>query len=199
MVSDNYGLKRSDLWKTFVMASNDGLLSGFREKRWSGAEKWRGWLDQDALSDLSLEHSLILFRASGSRGIKAFNDNKVDDIRESLDFLLYDPVSLEGRFAECVARDGAYHCDGFNKELVTYLLCLKEPSLFGMWQPYVARALRMFGNCPVNFGKGHMGLAYLDLLDALTEVRHVTGLSDFISVDEYCYAITRQVRSIHNN
>ena len=191
MVSDNYGLKRSDLWKTFVMASNDGLLSGFREKRWSGAEKWRGWLDQNTLPYLSLEHSVVMFRASGSKGIKAFGANKIDEIRESLDFLLYDPVSLEGRFAECVALDGAYHCGGFDKEFVTFLLCLREPSLFGIWQPYVVKALKIFGNCPLNFGKGHVGLAYLDLLDALMEIRRVTGLPDFISVDEYCYAITR--------
>ena len=132
-----------------------------------------------------------MFRASGSKGIKEFGANKIDEIRESLDFLLYDPVSLEGRFAECVALDGAYHCGGFDKEFVTFLLCLREPSLFGIWQPYVVKALKIFGNCPLNFGKGHVGLAYLDLLDALMEIRRVTGLSDFISVDEYCYAITR--------
>jgi len=189
--SDNYNLKRSDLWQTFLTVSSNGLLAGFRKKRWGEFEKCRGWLDQNALPYLSLEHSLVLFRASGSKGIKAFGANKIDEIRESLDFLLYDPVSLEGRFAECVALDGAYHCVGFDKGLVTFLLCLKEPSLFGIWQPYVVKALKIFGNCPVNFGKGHMGLAYLDLLDALMEIRRVTGLSDFISVDEYCYAITR--------
>ena len=191
MVSENYNLKRSDLWQTFLTASNDSLLSGFRKKRWGEFERWRSWLDQDALPDLSLEQSLVLFRASGSRGIKSFKDNALDEVRDSLDFLLYDPVSLEGRFAECVNHDGAYHCVGFDKEFITYLLCLREPALFAIWQPYVIRALKIFGNCPVNFGKGHMGLAYLDLLDALTEVRRATGLPDFISVDEYCYVITR--------
>ena len=191
MGSDNYNIKHSDLWQTFVTVSSNGLLAGFRKKRWGEFEKWRGWLDQNTLPYLSLEHSLVMFRASGSKGIKAFGANKIDEIRESLDFLLYDPVSLEGRFAECVALDGAYHCGGFDKEFVTFLLCLREPSLFGVWQPYVVKALKIFGNCPLNFGKGHVGLAYLDLLDALMEIRRVTGLPDFISVDEYCYAITR--------
>jgi len=189
--SDNYNIKHSDLWQTFVTVSSNGLLAGFRKKRWGEFEKWRGWLDRNTLPYLSLEHSLVMFRASGSKGIKAFGANKIDEIRESLDFLLYDPVSLEGRFAECVALDGAYHCGGFDKEFVTFLLCLREPSLFGIWQPYVVKALKIFGNCPLNFGKGHVGLAYLDLLDALMEIRRVTGLPDFISVDEYCYAITR--------
>ena len=88
MVSEKYNLKRSDLWETFLTASNDPLLAGFRKKRWGEFEKRRSWLDQDALPDLSLEQSLVLFRASGSRGIKSFKDNELDEVRDSLDFLL---------------------------------------------------------------------------------------------------------------
>ena len=143
-----------------------GYLANYRRRRWSRFAEYRIWLVQEALAGLSWDHALTLFRSSAARGIKEFRTNQLEEVRDALDFLLYDTITLEIRFAECAGSGGSYHLPGWSKEFVSYLLCLRDPSLFGIWQPYVPRALRLMGKGPPNLGKGHLGLGYLDLLDA---------------------------------
>ena len=180
------------LWETYREAANGGYLAEYRRLRWSRFAECQIWVEQEALAGLSWDQGLTLFRSSGARGIKEFRTNQLEEVRDALDFLLHDTIGLEGRFAECAADGGSYHLPGLDKEFVSYLLCLRDPSLFGIWQSYVPRALRLMGWCPPNLGKGHLGLGYLDLLEALQRVRHETGLADFRGVDEYCYAVTRR-------
>ncbi len=180
------------LWDVYREAANRGYLAEYRRRRWSRFAECRAWLSQEELVGLSWDQVLTLFRSSGASGIREFQTNQLEEVRDALDFLLYDTITLEIRFAECAASGGSYHLPGLGKEFVSYLLCLRDPSLFGVWQSYVPRALRLMGKCPPNLGKGHLGLGYLDLLDALQGVRRETGLDDFRGVDEYCYAITRR-------
>ena len=183
-------------WEVYREADNQGYLAEYRRLRWSRFEEIRFWLTQEALAQLSWDQALTLFRASGARGIREFRTNQLEEVRDSLDFLLYDTITLEGRFAECASKEGSYHLPGMGKEFLSYLLCMREPQLFGIWQTYVPRALRLLGKCPPNLGKGHLGLGYLDLLDALQGVRREAGLADFPAVDEYCFAVTRRYRPL---
>ena len=182
------------LWETYRETANRGYLAQYRRQRWSRFAECRIWSGQEALAGLSWDQGLTLFRSSGASGIKEFRSNQLEEVRDALDFLLYDTITLEVRFAECAASGGSYHLPGMGKEFVSYLLCLRDPSLFGIWQTYVPRALRLMGLCPPNLGKGHLGLGYLDLLDALQRVRQETGLADFRGVDEYCFAVTRRYK-----
>ena len=184
------------LWETYRETANRGYLAQYRRQRWSRFAECRIWLGQEALAGLSWDQGLTLFRSSGASGIKEFRSNQLEEVRDALDFLLYDTITLEIRFAECAARGGSYYLPGWGKEFVSYLLCLRDPSLFGIWQTYVPRALRLMGKCPPNLGKGHLGLGYLDLLDALQRVRQETGLADFRGVDEYCFAVTRRYKPL---
>ncbi len=181
-------------WQFYRETANLGYLAEYRRRRWSRFAECQNWLAQEALAGLSWDQGLTLFRSSGASGIREFRTNQLEEVRDALDFLLYDTITLEVRFAECAASGGSYHLPGLGKEFVSYLLCLRDPSLFGVWQSYVPRALRLMGKCPPNLGKGHLGLGYLDLLDALQGVRRETGLDDFRGVDEYCYAITRRYK-----
>ena len=192
MATKSGAAKPLGLWETYREAVGRGCLAEYRRRRWSRFDECRIWLEQEALAGLSWDQARILFRSSGARGFREFRTNQLEEVRDALDFLLYDTITLEIRFAECAAIDGSYHLPGLDKELVSYLLCLREPSLFGIWQSYVPRALRLMGKCPPNLGKGHLGLGYLDLLEALQRVRQETGLADYRGVDEYCYAITRR-------
>ena len=192
MAGESGATKHLGLWETYREVAHRGYLANYRRRRWSRFAEYRIWLVQEALAGLSWDHALTLFRSSGARGIKEFRTNQLEEVRDALDFLLYDTITLEIRFAECAGSGGSYHLPGWSKELVSYLLCLRDPSLFGIWQPYVPRALRLMGKGPPNLGKGHLGLGYLDLLDALQGVRQETGLADFRAVDEYCYAVTRR-------
>ena len=196
MAAESGATKPLGLWKAYREAADRGSLLEYRRRRWSRFAECRDWLTQEALAGLSWDQALTLFRSSGARGIKVFQTNQLEEVRDALDFLLYDTIMLEGRFAECADSGGSYHLPGLGKEFVSYLLCLRDPSLFGIWQPYVLRALQLMGKRPSNLGKGHLGLAYLDLLDALQGVRQETGLTDFREVDEYCYAITRRYKPL---
>ena len=196
MAADSGAAKPLGLWETYRETANRGYLAQYRRQRWSRFAECRILLGQEALAGLSWDQGLTLFRSSGASGIKEFRSNQLEEVRDALDFLLYDTITLEVRFAECAASGGSYHLPGMGKEFVSYLLCLRDPSLFGIWQTYVPRALRLMGLCPPNLGKGHLGLGYLDLLDALQRVRQETGLADFRGVDEYCFAVTRRYKPL---
>jgi hypothetical protein len=163
-------------------------------RRWRQAGEWAAWLGQEALAILTEDQALALYRASGGRRTAQFRINPIAEVRDSLDFLLYDTIKLESRFAECAAADGAYKLAGAGKELASYLLCLREPGLFAPWRPYTERALRRLGMYPATLKQGHLGLRYLDLLDALQSVRQQLALGDFRWVDSFCYAVGQSNR-----
>ncbi|MBM3941848.1 MAG: hypothetical protein FJ316_02775 [SAR202 cluster bacterium] len=166
-------------------------LAQLGQRRWAQAAEMAAWLTQDALSQLSLEQVLALYRAAGGRRVAEFAANPIAEVRDSLDFLLYDNVTLEGRFAECAAEDGAYKLAGAGKEFVSYCLCLRDPSLFAPWRSYTEQALRQLDLYPPALRRGHLGLRYLDLLEALQTVMRRHGLADFRAADDFCYAIAR--------
>ena len=138
-----------------------------------------------------MDQARSIYRAAGGARSRQFQTNPIEEIRDSLDFLLYDTITLEGRFQECASEQGGFRLAGAGKEFTSYLLCLRDPSLFAIWSPYVERALRVLDMYPSTLKKGHLGLRYLDLLDALQAVKRLAGLIDFPAVDEFCYAVTR--------
>ena len=172
-------------------ALESGALDSYRRRRWSRAAEFSGWLEQDALTVLSPEQALRLYRASGGRESAAFSANPIEDVRDSLDFLLYDTIKLEGRFDECVAPEGAYKLAGAGKEFVSWLLCLRSPSLFCVWNSNSERMLRRAGLSPSAMKRGPAGIRYLDLLEALGRLGAQAGLPDFIAVDEMSWLSTR--------
>jgi hypothetical protein len=90
-----------------------------------------------------------------------------------------------------MGEEGAYKLAGAGKEFVSYLLCLREPTLFGVWNSNVERALRLLGLDPGTLRRGLWGLRYIDLLDALQGVLRRFRLADFAEVDQLAYWLTR--------
>jgi hypothetical protein len=105
--------------------------------------------------------------------------------------LLYDTITLEARFAECASDQGAFNLAGASKEFISYLLCLKSPGLFAVWNSASERTLRRLGLLTASMTRGHLGLGYLEVLDALARVRQRLGLEHYQQVDEFCYFISR--------
>ena len=179
------------LLESYRRAVKCGELDLYQKRRWRRAGEYAAWLAEPALPLLTMDQALSIYRAGGSGRIRQFQTNPIEEIRDSLDFLLYDTITLEGRFQECASEQGAYRLAGAGKEFTSFLLCLRGPSLFGFWSAYVERALRTLDMYPPTLGKGHLGLRYLDLLDALQGVKQLASLPDFPAVDEFCYAVTR--------
>ena len=179
------------LRETYVSTAQSGQLVAYWKKRWHRSDEFAGWLAEARLPALSMEQAIALYRASGGGRSGDFKANSIDEIRDSLDFLLYDTIKLEGRFDECVSPEGAYRLAGAGQGFVSYLLCLREPNLFGLWNNQAECMLKALGSYPDTLRKGHWGLRYIDLLDVLQRVRMQMGLADFREVDQFAYWLAK--------
>ena len=179
------------LQEIFVLDVDDPRNQAYRRKKWLRSAEFHGWLQENALPDLDIEQALDLFRASGGRDIAGFKTNAIEDIRDGLDFLLYDNIKLEGRFDECAAPEGAYRMAGAGREFPSYLLCLSNPGLFAVWNANAEGLLKQAGLLPASIKRGPMGIRYLDLLEALNKVRTRSGRRDFREIDELAYQAAR--------
>jgi hypothetical protein len=175
-------------------AEQGGDLDTYRRRRW-GNDGRTHWLEQDYLPQLAETEALALYRGAGGRQAKRFGSNSIADVRDAMDFLLYDTIKLENRFEECAAETGGFGLAGAGKEWPSYLLTLREPTLFAPWSPHTERALRRLGMLPTGLRTGHPGLCYIDLLGTLTALAFRLHLPDFRGVDEFCYLNGRQKRA----
>ena len=180
-----------DLGRAFSKAETEPKLAKYRRRKWARSMEFAGWIDEAALTSLNMEQAQLLYAASGGTHRQNFNSNPIDEIRDSLDFLLYDTVKLEGRFQECADDTGAFKLAGAGKDFVSYLLCLSEPRLFAVWNTNAEKGLRKLG---LEFGalrRGPMGTGYIDLLEGSELVRQRLGMAEFRPVDEFFYTVSR--------
>ena len=192
MSTSNLAPERFRLAQAYRETAQTGALANYWKRRWQRSPEMVDWLSEQELPSLSEQRARSLYRASGGGRAREFAANGLADITETIDFLLYDTITLEARFNECAAEGGAYKLAGAGKEFISYLLCLKQPTLLGVWNPAAERGLRRLDRYPRSMGAGHLGLRYLDLLDATHRLRPEFGLADFREVDEFLYFITRR-------
>ena len=178
---------RLTLRRLYAEALDAGQLDAYRRKKWDRSGEFSNWLEQPALGSLEPQQAAALYRASGGRNVRVFSCVAIEELRDSLDFLLYDTIKLEGRFDECAAAHGAYKLPGATEAFVSFLLCLREPGLFGVWNTNSERLLRWLGTLPASKKQGPIGIRYLDVLEALGHVRSEFKLADFRQVDELAY------------
>ncbi len=192
MSASGLSLERFQLAQAYRETAQTGVLARYWKRRWQRSAEMAGWLSQEELPGLTEQRALALYRASGGGKAREFAANGLTDIAETIDFLLYDTITLEARFNECVAEGGAYKLAAAGKEFISYLLCLKQPTLLAVWNQAAERALRRLDRYPRSMSAGHLGLRYLDLLDATHRLRPEFGLADFREVDEFFYFVTRR-------
>ena len=178
----------------YQAAYEQGRLDSYYFRRWRFPDAWAGWLSETRLPELTPARALTLYHAAGGRQNGIFAANPIAEVRDTLDFLLYDTITLEARFNECVAEDGAYKLAGAGREFISWSLCLRNPQLLALWNSSAERALKRLGRYPPTMAQGHWGLRYLDLLAALEQVRREYALADYPEVDQFCYFISRHWR-----
>ena len=181
----------AQLRRLYDDATAAGALDAYRRRRWQRAAEFCRWLEPAALPQLSPAQALRLYRASGGRDAAAFCANPIAELRDALDFLLYDTIKLEGRFDECAAPGGAYKLAGAGQEFTSWLLCLRNPALFCVWNGNAERMLRRAGMYPAAMKRGPAGIRYLDLLESIARLSALAGLPDFIAADETAWLLTR--------
>ncbi len=185
---------RLDLHGVYAAADQSGQLVSYRRRKWGRRGEFISWLEQEALWAMDESQALTLYRCSGGREPREFIGNGIEELRDTFDFLLYDTIKLEGRFDECAAPDGAYKLRGVGKEFVSYLLCLRDPSLFGVWNANAERLLRRAGLYPESMQRGPVGIRYLEFLEASVRLRYHLGFGDFTLLDELGYLLARSKR-----
>ena len=181
-----------ELRELFTLADDDLRLQAYRHKKWRRSAEFRGWLQQDSLAALDMVQALELYRASGGRDSARFKTNAIEEMRDGFDFLLYDYIKLEGRYDECAAPEGAYRMAGAGKEFSSYLLCLNNPGLFAVWNANAERLLKRVRLFPDSMKHGPIGIRYLDMLEALNQVRARSGRRDFREIDELAYQASQR-------
>lgn len=181
----------SRLLARFREAQDRGRLEPLHRARWGRLDEFQGWLSEEGVWELTLGQALELYKASGGRRVREFEQNPIEEIRDSLDFLLYDTIKLEGRFQEFVSEEGAYKLKGAGKEFASYLLCVKDPTLFGVWNPATEKGLAILGLFPKELRRGHTGARYVELLDILWRLRQRCGFPDFCTLDDFLQALAR--------
>ena len=107
--------------REFSKAEGEPKLAKYRRRKWARSSEFAGWIGEAGLPSLTMEQALSLYSASGGAHRKDFNSNPIDEIKDSLDFLLYDTVKLEGRFQECADVAGAFKLAGPGRNL--FLTC----------------------------------------------------------------------------
>jgi hypothetical protein len=181
----------SDLVSRYAEAIATGVLDAYINRTFSKAPTFSQSIDETQLQFLTTEQSLSLYRSSGGRKTVEFKKNSIEDIRDTIDFLLYDNIKLEGRFYECVSDLGAYKLSGSSKEFISYLLHLKNPLLFGIWNQSSEKSLKLLGWDTANLKKGPWGIRYIDLLDMSHRIQSRFRLQDLRSVAQFNHWITR--------
>ena len=81
-------LSTADLRRLYGQALESGALDGYRRRRWSRVAEFSGWLEQGALAGIEPDQALRLYRASGGRDVSSFSAIPIEELRDSLDFLL---------------------------------------------------------------------------------------------------------------
>ena len=185
------GVDWQALGRAYSKAEAEPKIAKYRRRKWARLREFAGWIDEAALTSLNMEQAQLLYAASGGTHRQNFSNNPIDEIRDSLDFLLYDTVKLEGRFQECADDAGAFKLTGAGKDFVSYLLCLAKPRLFAVWNANAEKVLRKLGLDVAAFRRSPMGIGYIDLLEWSELVRQRLGLADFRSVDEFFYSVSR--------
>jgi hypothetical protein len=194
MVTRGNGTDWVALRSAFQTLETQHHLQKYSHRRWGRSDEFAGWIGEAALPKLTKEQALSLYAGSAGNRLQEFAANTIEDIRESLDFLMYDTIKLEGRFQECAAEGGAYKLAGAGKEFASYLLCLRDHSLFAVWNSNAERACQKLGVCMKPGRKGPLGIIYMDMLEASEVVRLRLSLADFRAVDDFAFSITRGSR-----
>ena len=186
------------LGQAFRESGSEHKFATYRLQKWTRSAEFAGWIEQDGLTSLSMEQALALYTASGGIKRDDFKSNPITEIRDSLDFLLYDTVKLEGRFQEYADDAGAFKLAGAGKEFVSYLLCLSEPRIFAVWNANAEKALKKLGIDMRTLRRGPIGIGYIDLLEGVALVQRHMGMDGFRHLDEFFYWASRPLARLEN-
>lgn len=180
-----------DLVKQFLELYRSGRLERLRQRKWGHSATVVTLIEEERLNALSPEDAELLYRglpiAQGRR--KAFLSNPIQEIRECLWFLLYGEAPYEIRVWELLDDLGGFRLAGTDRQLVSALLCHRDPLLYGLANARVDRALRRLGVFPRFDRKESNAGKFQKVQEALWRIREAARFPDFMATDDFLEAL----------
>lgn len=159
-----------------------------RRKDWWEKLDYDKFITREAIDQLSAEDALKLYKNTGW-GVKlyphTFIENGIERIKDSLQYLLYGDAPLEERFTNVVDPNGSYKIKGTGREFASFLLCVKDPQEYGIWNGAVDDGLKLLKMTPRRKRGEKVGETYIKVLQVLKKLQDKCGFGDLQITDEF--------------
>jgi len=132
----------------FRLLEQGSDLDRMRKRKWAKARIAHKLIQDDRIQALTPNEAGELYRSlpipQGKRS--DFLGNPIEELRESLWFLLYEELSYEMRVWEFLDDMGGYRLKGGDRSLAAALFFTREPSLYGLVKTNVGKGSEATGN-----------------------------------------------------
>ncbi|MBI4311189.1 MAG: hypothetical protein HY681_05340 [Chloroflexi bacterium] len=161
------------------------------QRKWGKAERARELVKEETLNSFTLEQAEELYRCLpvSQRGRQQFLSNPIEVIRESLLFLLWEPLMYEMRVYEFL--DQGEWLRGADISLAAALLCTKDPDLYGPISANTEKGLKVLGMYPV-FEKNESNAGrFQKVQETLFYLFRRSDLRDLLETDDFLEALAK--------
>jgi hypothetical protein len=171
---------------------------GYEERRreWWGKLGVKELITEEGIERLDPDAALWLYKNVGW-GAKlyprSFLESGIDSIKKALKYLLYGADPVEKRFFHVVDSRGDLKLAGAAREFASFLLCMRDPKSFAIWNGAVDAGLKMLGFLPARTRGEHVGVTYTKICQACEDVRQRAGFADLQATDEFIELIAHGI------
>ena len=177
----------------FRLLEQGNGLEGMRKRKWAKVRIALELIQEERIQGLTQDEASELYRSLPiSQGKRSdFLDNPIEELRESLWFLLYEELSYEMRVWEFLDDMGGYRLKGGDRSLAAALFFTREPLLYGLVNTNVEKGLRRLGMAP-RYGRNesHAG-RFQKAQEAVWQVQGMAGFEDFSVTDDFLEALAK--------
>ncbi|MFW9885134.1 MAG: hypothetical protein ACFFEX_12180 [Candidatus Thorarchaeota archaeon] len=148
------------------------------------------------ISTLLIEEAMEVFsklRTGRSRKPEEFRSNGINQIRESLYYILYGEDDLSKRLSETVSSEGKYKLSNAGKDFISTILNVIYPDTCAIWNSAVEKGLHKIGLIPPTIRGESLGERYIRITSAIKALRDLGGFADFGITDEFISHVAHDV------
>ena len=177
----------------FRLLEQGSDLDSMRKRKWGKASIAHELIQEERIQGLMPDEADELYRSLPiSQGKRSqFVSNPIDELRESLWFLLYEQLSYEMRVWEFLDDMGGYGIKGGERSLVAALFFTKDPLLYGLVNTNVEKGLRRLGMAPkYDRNESHAG-RFQKVQEAIWQVQGMARFEDFSVTDDFLEALAK--------
>ncbi len=177
----------------FRLLEQGSDLDTVRRRKWAKAGIAHELIQGERIQELTLDEAGELSRSLPiSQGKRSdFLSNPIEELQESLWFLLYEELSYEMRVWEFLDDMGSYRVNSGDRSLVAALFFTRDPLLYGLVNTNVDKGLRQLGMSPqYDRNESHAG-RFQKIQEAVWQVQGMARFEDFSVTDDFLEALAK--------